>query len=75
MRRFIVLAFAIFTLGGMFAASASATTTDGTTHQAFPRVLFAGNASNGPVHKVWTKRISAAACTAVRKRERSCSER
>jgi hypothetical protein len=66
-RRFIVLAFALFTLGGVFAAPAGATT-DGTTPPVFPSgVVLAGNPSNGPVHKVWTQRLPAAACKAVRK--------
>ncbi|MBV9384056.1 MAG: hypothetical protein JO242_25755 [Streptosporangiaceae bacterium] len=29
--------------------------------------VIAGNANNGPVHKVWTRSLSAAACKAVRK--------
>lgn len=73
-RRFIVLAFALFTLGGVFAVPAGATT-GGATSRLFPNVLLAGNTNNGPVHKVWTQSLSAAACKAVRKAKpkASCS--
>jgi hypothetical protein len=75
LRQFIVPAFALFTLGGVFAVPAGATT-GGTTPPVFPNgVALAGNANNGPVHKVWTQSLSAAACKAVRKAnpKASCS--
>jgi hypothetical protein len=75
LRRFIVLAFALVTLGGMFAAPAGAATS-GTTSPVFPSgVVFAGNVNNGPVHKVWTQRLPAAECKAVQKAypKASCS--
>ena len=73
--RFIVLAFALFTLSGVFAAPAGATASS-TTPPVFPSgVVLAGNPSNGPVHKVWTHSLPAAACKAVRKAnpKASCS--
>jgi hypothetical protein len=75
LRQFIVVAFALFTLGGVFAVPAGATT-GGTTPPVFPRgVVLAGNVNNGPVHKVWTQSLSASACKAVRKAnpKASCS--
>jgi len=66
LRRIIVLAFALFTLGGVLAVPAGAATS-GATRPVFPSAVLAGNANNGPVHKVWTQSISAAACKAVRK--------
>lgn len=75
LRRFIVLAFALFTLGGVFAVPAGATTV-GTAPPVLPSgAVLAGNVNNGPVHKVLTESISAAACKAVRKTDPkgSCS--
>jgi hypothetical protein len=75
LRRFVVLAFALFTLGGVFAVPAGATT-GGSPSLLFPRgAVLAGNVNHGPVHKVWTRSLSAAACKAVRKAnpKASCS--
>jgi hypothetical protein len=68
LRRFIVLAFALFTLGGVFAGPASAATGGTTTSSvSLSGAVLARAANNGPVHQVWTRSISAAACKAVRK--------
>lgn len=75
LQRFIMLAFALVTLGGLFAVPAAAAT-GGTTPSVFQSgVMAAGNPDNGPVHKVWTRSLSAAACKAVRKAnpKASCS--
>jgi hypothetical protein len=75
LRRFIVLAFALVTLGGMFAAPAGAATSDAIS-PVFPNgIVFAGNVNNGPVHKVRTQSLTAAECKAVQKAhpKASCS--
>src|SRR2546423_10584419 len=67
LRRFIVVALTVLTLGGVFAGSASAAT-DGATPPVYPSGdVFARAANNGPVHEVWTRSISAAECKGVRK--------
>ena len=67
LRRFIVVAFTVLTLGGVFAGSARAAT-GGATPPVYPSGdVFARAANNGPVHEVWTRSISAAECKGVRK--------
>lgn len=67
LRKFIVFAFALFTLGGVFAGPASAATGGTTSSVSLSGAVLARAANNGAVHKVWTQSISAAACNAVRK--------
>jgi hypothetical protein len=67
LRRFIVFAFALFTLAGVFAVPAGAATGGPSSQNSTSSALLAGNVNNGPLHQVRTEKLPATECAALHK--------